>query len=299
MKKKKSEQGIALVWVILAGILLITGVEMVISRKQAQVIKKGEQISQPDGTKKEIEGKGEKFVGKIEEIIAKDAPMKCTYAQEGFTGVSFIKGKKMYSEVSIEEGATTYTIIRDNCMWNWGWAGNQGTKICFEEDVWQVSETVPVGAEPRCIPATLADSRFEPPADIIFMATGETGSLPLNDESLLKILPPKERAELESAIKQGEEIQQMLDNIDQFPADFFDPSNLFKGLNEINKQTQEQIEKNIEKQQQEFQPIDTKKIEDYFNQNPPAFPHEEKGFSPEEQEYYYRKYILKDPAFQY
>lgn len=46
-------------------------------------------------------------------------------------------------------------------------------------------------------------------------------------------------------------------------------------------------------------PFHPRPITNYLNQNPPAVPHEVKEFSPEAQEYYYRKYILKDPAFQY
>ena len=116
------------------------------------------------------------------------------------------------------------------------------------------------------------------------------------DQDLLKILPPREKAELESAIR---EAQQVLNNIEVF--DYTPPSigDITKGLDQINKQTQEQIRENIEKQKQEFQPIDPKKIEEYFNQNPPAVPQEGKEFSPAEKEYYYRKNILKDPAFQY
>jgi len=117
------------------------------------------------------------------------------------------------------------------------------------------------------------------------------------DKDLLKILPPKEKAELQNAIN---EAQQVLKNIQPFnPSDIINTKDMFKGLDEINKQTQEQIQKNMEKQQQEFQPIDPKKIEEHFNQNPPAVPQDGKEFSPEEQEYYYRKHILKDPAFQW
>jgi len=116
------------------------------------------------------------------------------------------------------------------------------------------------------------------------------------EEPLLNILPPRERAERESAIR---ETQQVLQNIEIFN---FTPPNvndITKGFGQINKQAQEDIQKNIEKQQQEFKPPDLQKIEEYFKQNPPAVPQEGKEFSPEEQEYYYRKYILKDPAFQY
>lgn len=121
------------------------------------------------------------------------------------------------------------------------------------------------------------------------------------DEELLKILPPKEQAELERAIR---ETQQVLKNVEVF--NFTPPSidDINKGFNQINKQTQEQIKQKIEKQQQEFQQkyqqeIDIDKMMERLNQNPPAVPQEGKEFSPEQQEYYYRKNILKDPAVQY
>lgn len=71
------------------------------------------------------------------------------------------------------------------------------------------------------------------------------------EKNLLKILPPKERAELESAIK---ETQQVLLKIEVF--DYAPPSvdDITRGLNQINRQTQEQIQRNIEKQKQEKDP---------------------------------------------
>ena len=115
------------------------------------------------------------------------------------------------------------------------------------------------------------------------------------EEPLSKILPPKERAELESAVN---EAQQVLQNIEIF--NFTPPSvdDITKGFDQINKQAQEQIQKNIEKQQQ-FQPPDIGKMMENLKQNPPAVPQEKEEPPPEAQEYYYRKYILKDPAFQW
>lgn len=67
----------------------------------------------------------------------------------------------------------------------------------------------------------------------------------------------------------------MLKNIEVF--NFSPPSidEITKGFNQINKQATEQIQKDMEKHQQEFQQqhqIDPKKIEEYFRQNPPAVP---------------------------
>ncbi|MBU4312300.1 MAG: hypothetical protein KJ706_06255 [Candidatus Omnitrophica bacterium] len=94
------------------------------------------------------------------------------------------------------------------------------------------------------------------------------------DEKLLKILPPKERWELQRAIRQTQEV---LKNIKVFSLPGTDEitKSIPKSLNTINKRAQEQIKKDMEKHKQEFQQrhqIDTKKIEEYFKQNPPAGP---------------------------
>lgn len=109
-----------------------------------------------------------------------------------------------------------------------------------------------------------------------------------HDEGLLKILSPKEKAALENAIRQA---QQVLQNIKVFNFSLPTTEDIKKGLNQINRQAP--------KQTPTLSQIDPKEIEEYFKQNPPAVPHKVKNLPPEAQEYYYRKYILKDPAFQY
>jgi hypothetical protein len=265
---KKSEQGIALIWLILAGVLLVTGMGMVLSKKEAKIIKE-QKVSQPGQIKKETREEGEVFVGKVSELIKIGVPLKCSYTQGGFTGVSFVKDKKMYSEVGSKEGTTTYySIIKDNCMWSWGWTKNQGIKMCPGGNIWETTEALSVEAEYHCSPVFFFDSQFEPPADINFIVAGETA--PISDDDLLKILPPKERGELESAIRETQEVLQNIEVFDYTPPSIDD---ITKGLNQINKQAQEQIQQNIQKQQQ-FQPpqVDPKKIEEYFKQNPPAVP---------------------------
>lgn len=257
MGKKKSQRGIALIWVIIAGLLLITGIQVAFvsqAKKQAQKTEEGrtdqaEEASPQPGEIKKGEGEeGEEFVAKIEEIIAKGTPTKCTYTQEGFQGTSYIKGKKMFSEIRVEGGATTYTIIKDNCLWSWGWEENQGTKICFEEDIWKTSE-VPADVDHRCIPIVFADSQFVPPANIDFTEAGELTPELSRDERLLKILPPKERTELESAIK---EAQDVLKDIQPFnPSDIINPDTMFKGFDEIKRQANEEVQKRIETYQQQ------------------------------------------------
>lgn len=142
--------------------------------------KSGVSMPVPGEVKKEAGEKGEEFVGKIKEVVQKGVPMKCTYTQEGFTGTSYIQGKKMYSEVA-QTGKVGYVIIKDNCMWSWSQGENQGVKMCYEEDFWEMSEehteegkaAVPVEAEYRCTPAIFTDAKFNPPASVNFMDMDE------------------------------------------------------------------------------------------------------------------------------
>jgi hypothetical protein len=283
MTKKNSQQGIALIWLIVAGALLIVGVGAAASRKTAL---KTEEFP--------TDAAGQEFVGSIREVVAEGVPVKCTYTQGGYTGVIFISGKKGYGEIGGGGDVTAYTIFKDNCMWNWYQGDSQGTRICFAGDIWNTTETLSDETEYQCVTASFSESLFEPPGNVNFTNVGETPSE--KEADLMKILPAKERTELENAIN---EAQNVLKNTKVF--DYAPPSidDITQGLDQINKQAQEQIQKNIEKQQQQFTPLDPQKIQEYFNQNPPTVPQEGKEFSPEEQEYYYRKYILQDPAFQW
>ncbi|MBL7159224.1 hypothetical protein ISS85_02015 [Candidatus Microgenomates bacterium] len=226
--KKKSEQGIAFIWIIIAGALLIVGVGVFASKKKDQEIKEFQAELSP-----------------IQHPSLLPTPSPTLTPEQ----VS-----KKQEELNQQLDKLTEQFS--------DWKKGSVEQKQIERDIQEMIDK----------------------------------QMSASDQNLLKILPPKERAELENAIR---ETQQVLQNIEVF--DYTPPSigDITKGLDQINKQTQEQIQKNIEKQQQEFQPIDPKKIEEYFNQNPPAVSQEGKEFSPEAQEYYYRKHILKDPAFQY
>lgn len=94
------------------------------------------------------------------------------------------------------------------------------------------------------------------------------------DEELLKILPPKERWELQRAIRQTQEVLKDI-KVFSFPGTDEITKSLSESLNAINKRALKQIKKDMEKHKQEFQQrhqIDTKKIEEHFKQNPPAVP---------------------------
>lgn len=132
----------------------------------------GSLITLPGEVKKEAGEEGETFTGKMKDVIARGVPMKCTYSQGDYSGTTYIKGKKVYGEV-VREGKTGYLIMVDNCMWSW--EDNQGIKMCFDEDIWETDEeevtgTVPIDAEYRCVPAVFSDSKFTPPSNVTFMS---------------------------------------------------------------------------------------------------------------------------------
>ena len=138
-------------------------------------------VSLPVGEiKKEAGEAGEEFIGKVKDVVALGVPMKCTYTQGGVSGTSYIKGKKMYGEVTVE-GKLALMILKDNCMWNWNQGETQGIKSCFEEDFWEMGEeavqegqaSVPTEADYRCAPAVFPDSKFNPPGNVSFMDIDE------------------------------------------------------------------------------------------------------------------------------
>lgn len=132
--------------------------------------------SMPGEIKKESGESGEEFIGQIKDVVARGIPVKCTYTQSGTTGTSYIKGKKVYGEMTAQ-GKQGYVIMKDNCMWTWNKGETQGAKMCFEEDIWDMSEdyaqegqaSLATEAEYHCLPAIVSDSQFEPPASVNFV----------------------------------------------------------------------------------------------------------------------------------
>ncbi len=129
----------------------------------------------PGEIKKETGQQGESFTGKLKEAVARGIPMKCTYSQEGTTGTSYIKGNKVYGEIT-GQGKTGYVVMVDKCMWSWNKGETQGIKMCFEENVWEGEKgegSVATEAEYNCSPALVSDSQFNPPSNVKFLTIEE------------------------------------------------------------------------------------------------------------------------------
>ncbi|PJC28385.1 hypothetical protein CO054_00410 [Candidatus Shapirobacteria bacterium CG_4_9_14_0_2_um_filter_39_11] len=137
--------------------------------------KGGVSLPIPGEIKKEAGQEGESFTGKLKDAVARGLPMKCTYTQDSTTGTSYIKGSKVYAEITAQ-GKEGYIIMVDKCMWTWNKGESQGIKMCFEENVWEGEEgagSAPTEAEYNCAPALVSDSQFSPPANVKFVDVEE------------------------------------------------------------------------------------------------------------------------------
>jgi len=155
------------------GVLDITGSD------KTEETKKG----QPTG-----EVPKESFTDAIKENISLGKAIKCTWKKDNENhGESYIKGKQIYGEVMVL-GKKDYTIMKDNCFWDWTEDQSQGIKTCYEdqeesdqqdftneqEDIFDIlgiplDDPADADVDYNCISAVIGDDRFNPPADIDFM----------------------------------------------------------------------------------------------------------------------------------
>ena len=155
--------------------VLVVGVWMFLGKGSVSL-----PVSGPGVIQKEAGESGKEFIGKIKDVVALGTPMKCTYTQGDLTSESYIKGENMYSEVN-QKGKTSYVIVKGKCMWNWTTGEAQGTKMCFEKNLWEMSEeqtqegqaSIPTESEYRCVPAVFSNAKFNLPANINFMDLDE------------------------------------------------------------------------------------------------------------------------------
>ena len=126
------------------------------------------------------------FTGSLAAAGKLGVPMKCTYTVDEVQYEGYVKGE-MYRGQMLGDTGQVDIIIRDNCMYSWGQDG-QGTKFCsdpaegslFDQPEPSVvpDETTDQGdytapdVDYSCLPAVVADSMFEPPADVTFADFG-------------------------------------------------------------------------------------------------------------------------------
>ena len=82
---------------------------------------------------------------------------------------------------------TTNVIMKDNCMYMWSDDTSQGSKMCFEEDMWESEDGQfeQPDMEYICTPAVFGDDKFTPPSSIKFID-------PMDASSMMQEMPSSE-----------------------------------------------------------------------------------------------------------
>ena len=110
--------------------------------------------------------------------------MKCQWKKdEANFGTALIKGKNYKSENTID-GKTSFIIHKDNCTYIWTKGEGQGIKMCRQEEesqaeqqeekeptkeeVGQINQDWQKEFNYKCSAAIVADSQFNPPAEVEF-----------------------------------------------------------------------------------------------------------------------------------
>jgi len=124
------------------------------------------------------EAEKENYTGNLKKMVDLGIPLKCTFNQgDEYSGTTWVKGKKFYSEISADNQVSKI-IFKDDCMWTWSDAQDQGVKMCFEPeeatDIFsgeaEAGETnLPTDANFNCNPAVFTDAKFNVPSGVEFM----------------------------------------------------------------------------------------------------------------------------------
>lgn len=156
----------------------------------------------------------ETVTGSLQKLLGMGKSLKCTWSAEEASGTSWIKNQNVYTEVQAQ-GQTSKTIMKDNCMWVWAEGQAQGVKSCYQSFEEMQEEATAEGTEDgqdtgsaavapnvnyNCVPASIADSKFNPPQDVQFMDLNET--MPSGIEDMQNM----SEEELEELQQQMEEI---------------------------------------------------------------------------------------------
>ncbi|MEA3355590.1 MAG: hypothetical protein U9Q63_03865 [Patescibacteria group bacterium] len=97
-------------------------------------------------------------------------PLKCTYQVGQMEYEGYLKGESWRGTMQ-QSGKTTNIIMKDNCMYMWANDNPNGSKMCFEEDIWEAEDAQfeQPNMEYICSPAIFGDDKFTPPSSIKFM----------------------------------------------------------------------------------------------------------------------------------
>lgn len=172
-------------------ILPIIVIVLIVGGLGAYLVTRKETLPTDEGQTEEIEQMQEEqeaeektYSGTLEKIMGLGVSLKCTWSQgEDYSGISWVKGDKFYSEIN-SQGQTSQVIFKDDCMWTWSDAQEQGVKMCFqpeeaeemisgEREPTEGGQTMPADVDYNCQPAVFTDAKFNPPNDVQFMDLDE------------------------------------------------------------------------------------------------------------------------------
>ena len=114
----------------------------------------------------------------LKTAVALGIPLKCSYKIQEFEYEGYIKGKQWRGTMQ-QMGKTTHVILKDNCMYAWSDDSPQGTKICYQEDIWESEDGQfeQPDMEYICTPAVVGDDKFTPPGSVEFMDLNDLESM--------------------------------------------------------------------------------------------------------------------------
>jgi len=131
----------------------------------------------------------ESFSGTFKAALAMGVPMKCTYVMNGIKSEGWVKGKQYIGQTQMTKGVVN-TLMKGDCMWNWGEGETTGTTMCFDttdgKSIWDdAGSNMPDKVD--CAPAAITDAKFTPPANVKFLNMDDMSSGNVSEEDLQEL----------------------------------------------------------------------------------------------------------------
>lgn len=166
--------------VLIVGAVLVFGVIFYLGRGRNGTVvtdqtevEEGKESASAEATT----GKSGSIFDSIRDAMAKSLSLRCDYAASGAKITAYVKGKMVRVDSVVEGGTNNSSIIKEDMLWSWDNEKKEGIIMPLQsEENKTVSEEIINGLENEkqfCKVAIVADSMFEPPADIKFQDLGQ------------------------------------------------------------------------------------------------------------------------------
>jgi hypothetical protein len=161
-------------------VLVLGGLAAYLLTQNKMLPEKQTQRTKTEQEQLEQESIERNYTGTLKKIMGLGVSLKCTWSQgDNYSGTTWVKENKFYGEIN-SQGKTNQVIFKDDCMWTWTSAEEQGIKMCFqpeeaeemisgEAEATEGGQTMPADVNYSCQPAVFTDAKFNPPSDIEFM----------------------------------------------------------------------------------------------------------------------------------